>query len=871
MSVDTEKPHGFGWDLAARLLFWALLYLFFLSCLKPGLIVRDIVPTGGDMAGHYPTLEFLTRHLLPHGRLVGWYPGNYAGFPLFQMYFPLPFLLMAGLGLIVPLTVSFKIVALTGAFLLPAVSYHALKIMKYPRPAPEMGAAAALAFLFNPGNSAWGGNLLSVLAGEFAFSLSLSLAVLYLARMYRDVPKGVNAVGNALLLASIGLTHGYPLLFCLAAVVFFLFYSRDWKQHFIYLMKVNLCAFGLMAFWLVPLLLYSPYTTPFNFIWRISDWRLVLPVVLWPFALAALTAGVRLLVPVRLASEARRRGLYFLWLIAAAGALYLIAFKIGLVDIRFIPFGQLSMVLLGAAFAGECLSRIGFRSLVSVMAGLMVILWIGHMETRVSDWAAWNFSGFSAKPLWPAFKEVTDFLKGDFSDPRVVYEHNRAIEEAGTVRAFELLPFFSGRPTLEGLYIQASLSAPAVFYIQSEISPEVSAPLVQYNYSRFDPERALPHLRLFNVSHYITVTPEARQEAERHPAYRMVRQAGPFTVFEISGGRNRYVVEPQYRPVLALTDDPKAWSFQWLRQGRVDVPLLLCKEQPDGDPHRFAGMVKDEELPGKWGSWPLRPLSPNSELKETVTDEEIIIENAVPGRPLWIKMSYHPKWRVVGARKIWRTAPAFMMVFPTSRTVRLKFVDRWPDRTGQGLSLFTVLCVFAGCAAKLRSRPTRTTRPRSLREEGGNRTLAVSTLLLVMGFTLAMVFLFSYEEPSVYFKKGLAAYDHGDWSQARAYFEKSIDKFPYSPVVGQSIHHLALTYYREGRPREALAAWRRFHAYPESRSLPEALYHVGLCYQALGDSLKARLAFARVGREFSSTRWADAATDRLLEMDRPKE
>ena len=846
MSIEPERSHGFGWEPAAGLLFWVSLYLFLLACLRPGLIVQDIVPTGGDMAGHYPALEFLSRKLLPHGRLVGWYPGNYAGFPLFQMYFPLPFLLMAGLGLILPLTVSFKMIGLAGVFLLPAASHRALKIMKCPCPAPKIGAAAALAFLFNEGNSAWGGNLLSVLAGEFAFSLSLFLAVIYLARMYRDVPKGDNAAGNALLLASTGLSHGYPLLFCLASVVFFLFFSMDWKKKFIYLLKVNLGAFGLMAFWLVPLLLYSPYTTPFNFIWRISGWRLVLPVILWPFALAALAGGLRLVFPDRLSPETRMRSLFFIWLIVVAAALYLLAFKIGLVDIRFIPFGQLSLVLFGAAFLGEVVSRFRFRSVIPVMACLAVMVWAGHGETRVSDWAAWNYSGFSSKPLWPLFRDVTDFLKGDSSEPRVVYEHNRAIEGAGTVRAFELLPFFSGRSTLEGVYIQASLSAPAVFHIQSEVSLEISAPLVQYNYSRFDLERALPHLRLFNVGHYITVTPEARLAAERHPAYRLVRQAGPFTVFEISGGHNRYVVQPEYKPVAALTDDPKAWGFQWLRQGRMDAPLILCPVKPGGDPHRFAATVKADELTGKWDHWPLQPLDRNAELKESLTDDEIIIENAVPGRPLWVKMSYHPKWEVEGARKIWRTAPAFMMVFPTSRTVRLKFVDRWQDRAGAGAYSSDRAVYFGRVASpKLRSGPTR---PRPPEEQGRNKILAVFEPVAGFGDSpWRLYFCFPMRSLLCILKKGLAAYDRGSWPRARAYFEKSIDKFPYSPVVGQTIHHLALTYYREGRPREALAAWARFRDYPESRSLPEALYHVGLCYQALGDSLKARLTFAPRG------------------------
>ena len=62
---------------------------------------------------------------------------------------------------------------------------------------------------------------------------------------------------------------------------------------------------------------------------------------------------------------------------------------------------------------------------------------------------------------------------------------------AGTVRAFENLPLFSGRSTLEGVYIQGSLSVPFIFYLQSEISQQPSTPIPDYNYSRFNLKKAL--------------------------------------------------------------------------------------------------------------------------------------------------------------------------------------------------------------------------------------------------------------------------------------------------------------------------------------------------------------------------------------------
>ncbi len=93
--------------------------------------------------------------------------------------------------------------------------------------------------------------------------------------------------------------------------------------------------------------------------------------------------------------------------------------------------------------------------------------------------------------LWPVFKAVNEHLRGDFRDPRVVYEHSSSHEPLGTIRAFENLPLFSGRSTLEGLYMQASPTAPFVFYTQSEISKEQSCPFPDYGCSRLNLDRGI--------------------------------------------------------------------------------------------------------------------------------------------------------------------------------------------------------------------------------------------------------------------------------------------------------------------------------------------------------------------------------------------
>src|SRR5206468_12759393 len=115
--------------------------------------------------------SFPTRRSSDLGAVTGWCPGNYGGFPLFQFYFFLPFVLIALLSHLIPLTIAFKIGTVLGTFALPVCAYAAMRLAAAPFPAPALAALATLPFLFMEANSMWGGNIPSTLAGEFAFSL----------------------------------------------------------------------------------------------------------------------------------------------------------------------------------------------------------------------------------------------------------------------------------------------------------------------------------------------------------------------------------------------------------------------------------------------------------------------------------------------------------------------------------------------------------------------------------------------------------------------------------------------------------------------------------------------------------------------------
>ncbi|MBF0529446.1 MAG: hypothetical protein HQK55_09275, partial [Deltaproteobacteria bacterium] len=387
-----------------RLLLWGGVYYFILNRLHPELILTDAIPTGGDLASHYPALVYLRDHLLPQGRIVGWQPGNYAGFPQFQLYFPLPFLLMTGLGLLLPLTVAFKLVSIAGVLTLPLAAYRFARNLNLDRATADLAAPATLPFLFMEANSAWGGNITSTLAGEFTYGLGLSLSLVYLGRLFHHLPQGNKTITQAIILAIVGLCHGYTLLFCILGASFFLITTKDWTERLTYLLRINLLAFCLMGFWIVPLIIFLPFSTAFNYVWRIEGWREVFPPILWPLIIPGLAGIITGLVR---AGRDRLRAGFLLYLALVSIIFYSLGFHIGLVDIRFLPFLQIILVLSGGLAIGQLLTSFKWREITILGLGLTIMAWTGQNVMVVDHWAAWNYSGWTAKPLWPAFKEIT--------------------------------------------------------------------------------------------------------------------------------------------------------------------------------------------------------------------------------------------------------------------------------------------------------------------------------------------------------------------------------------------------------------------------------------------------------------------------------
>jgi len=659
------------------------IFLFLLSYFKPSLILSATTTAGGDTASHYPTAVYLKEVLLPAGKIMGWDPGNYAGYPLFYHYFPLTFLLMALLNFIFPMQVAFKLVTVLGTFLLPFCVYGSFRFLKYRFPVPVLAAAFSLAFLFMEANSMWGGNIPSTLAGEFSYSLSLALMILFFGSLYSGVRSKDKIILNAALIFLIGLSHGYTLIGTGLIAAFFLFTRDSFLENLKYLFKVFGLGGMLLAFWLLPFFGSLAYVTSYVARWRIASIFEAVPLILIPFfALSGLSFFLNRKDP---------RMHYFAYFIAAGLLIYSLSPMIGMLDIRWVPAVQVFLTIFGAAFLSRFIDRVRFPQLLPFIVFLLMFVWITPNVSFIRGWISWNYEGFEGKRAWPLFQEINAYLSQS-GKGRVVYEHSPDHNVFGTERAFENLPYFAKRNTLEGLYMQSSISSPFVFYIQSEVSKLASGPFPQFSYTSLNVAKALRRLKMFNVTHYIVRSPEAKEQAAAVPQLRLERRFENYEVYALTANDGRYVVPLRYEPVLYATDNWKQDFHAWFKNDEVnDVHLVYSK-----DKDRFR--LKTDSL-DKIIHVPVR--LPTVSIEETIGNEEIIFDTSLVGYPHLIKVSYHPNWKVEGADMIYLVSPSFMLVYPNRSHVKLTFCRGPLNYLGGIISLFGWLIVLGGTAYRI--------------------------------------------------------------------------------------------------------------------------------------------------------------------------
>lgn len=711
--------------VGAVVVFLCMAFVF--SQVHPELILARTTPAGGDMGAHVWGPAYLRDHLLPHGRLTGWTPDWYAGFPAYQFYMLPPALLILLLDIVLPYGIAMKLVTVSGIVALPLCAYVMGRLFRLPFPGPPLLAIATLPFLFDKTWTIYGGNVASTLAGEFSFSISLALVLLFFGFLSRGLDEGKHRGLCAVLLALVILSHPIPAFFAIGGGGVMVLLRLD-RQRLVFVIPTFAVGTLLTAFWSIPFIMERGYLTDMG--WeRLTKYQesLLPQATRWIFVLALVGFVLALVFWIRMGVFLGATAVLF-----ALGVVFDIGSPVHIWNARLLPFYYLSLCLLAAVGVSEVVrslavivdSHVEWRrrlaesaGAVGAMAVIMVLVALplrtlpggelgtdgiyrwGPIESAdtsfVGSWAKWNYTGYERKDTYAEYHAIVQTM-ADLGETngcgRAHWEYGSDLNRYGTPMAMMLLPFWTDGciGSMEGLYFESSGTTPFHFLNSSELSKAPSNPV------RDEPDRPMPyhgldvaqgvrHLQLMGVKYYLAFSPEVIEQADRNPDLTPVAESAPWKVYEVADSE---IVEPlSFEPAVVegLSTENPAWQREavaWY----MDLEGLDVVLGPDG-PDDWQ-RIEEGETPEK------REL-PEVEVSNVHEgDLSVTFDVDRVGVPILVKTSYFPNWGVSGADGPYHVTPNLMVVVPTSKHVELEYGYTKTDLAGYGLSAIALIGVL---------------------------------------------------------------------------------------------------------------------------------------------------------------------------------
>ncbi|MBS1198666.1 MAG: hypothetical protein H6R18_2451 [Proteobacteria bacterium] len=825
-------------------------------------------PTGGDTASHLLYAKLYADDFLFSGQILPWMPEVFGGLPFLSYYFPLPFILIAFLSKVIGFAPAFKWGAFMAVMLLPgAVFVGSRRWLGFSWPAAFFAALGAVAFLLHEQNSIWGGNLLSTLAGEFAYSYGLFFAVLAMMAWARAIHLGRGWLLAALLEAACGFSHGFPLLLLGFSTALLLLDgtfagSRQenierFKRSFSMLLRGHLLAFALLGGWLWPMLEMHSLTIPNDAAFPVSSWRDLFPPTLWPVAAAGLLGLLLLVLPVVRHGwqSAQRSALcYFVGAAGLSAVAFIAGDQLGLADIRFFPpvwllgaivcgwlFGQ-ALHSLGGCLAKEAWLRIapGLLCVAALCFGMAG--WFATQVKMAPDWGFWNHSGLQVKPAWHNLSQLFPAMQGNLWSPRLLFEHDPANNDLGSTRTLEALPMFlNHRPVLEGLYMESALLGPAIYQLQSEVSAQPSSPLVRFPSGSLDPDFAARHMNFLHADTVLLRSAKAKEAIEASGRFVLVAESQPFALYRLKHFDSR-LVEVVSRPIkLRPKQDWMQDAFAWYRlRSRFDAYLPVYSDHPA----ELAGI----ENPVNASTAAVREIS--------LDRHQLVFQTEAIGRPHLIKIAYHPRWQLASKGSLHIAGSGFMLVMPQEKEIRLVYGHTMIGKLGM---LASALAALLALYLAFRKGETKTL------PEIGVKTVWRYFTPILAGWLLLVIagVYFGIRSPERVYKQAWEALNAEHFQAAAQDFERAYALRRPPAKREEALFWLAKSVERAGNRAQAKQRYRELAEHFHGFWLPESLYTYVQLERQDGRGKEVEAFAQRLREEYPNNPWT-------LRLDQPQ-
>ncbi|MDQ3389811.1 MAG: hypothetical protein M3508_00535 [Actinomycetota bacterium] len=554
------------------------------------LIFDDNTPNGGDMGAHVWGPAYLRDTLLPSGQLNGWSMDWYAGMPAYRFYMVLPALAIVALDSVLAYGIAFKVVAVSGLITFPLACWAFGRLARFRYPLPELFAFAGLIFALDESFSIYGGNLKSTMAGEFSFSIAMTLTMLGLGLLARGLETGKYRVWASVILAAACVSHGIVAIYVAVAATVFAMLWVDRKRIW-YILSVGVTTVLLAAWWVGPFLSNHDFMTDMKYEARPSGaedsyWDMFFPQVTTIDVLVTTLAVIGLV-----ASIARRNltgvamgvvsFIFVAFVYVARDSLPFIGL---LWNPRLLPWFYLMRYLLMAVGVAEiavlAVNLVRNRPNTSwgswstgtatlAGGGLAALLVLGFMfellpggskvtkhgesvyawgpfakagpdyDAQGDGWSRYNFKGYENKEAYPEYQHLVDTMDGlgeQRGCGRAYWEHSETNGSYGSPMALMLLPFWTDSciGSMEGLFFEASGTTPYHFLATASMSENSSQPVRALRYSGLDAAAGVPQLQSLGVRYVMLLTDAAKAEAATNDDLVEVARSGPWTIYELN-------------------------------------------------------------------------------------------------------------------------------------------------------------------------------------------------------------------------------------------------------------------------------------------------------------------------------------------------
>jgi hypothetical protein len=393
---------------------------------------------------------------------------------------------------------------------------------------------------------------------------------------------------------------------------------------------------------------------------------------------------------------------------------------------------------LSDAVVGKSVRMLGAIALaVVVVAGTAFALNQGseaagnNAGIAIRGWAAWNYSGYELKSTYPQYNAVMTGMEevaDEHGNGRALWEPSSgepdAINSYGTSLALMLLPYFThGKiASMEGIYFESSATTDYHFLTVSECAQHPSNPVrgLKYGSGDSDFDLCVRHMQMLGVRYYMAWTPEMQKLAAGSSALTLVKtipqnptiaavkpqkQLTNWKVYQIAD--SDLVVGMDHEPVV-LTSLPgsrqtysKCWGVAY--PGSDTEPLMQdgweCETAPWWMNRTELDTAYAQSGPKEWervkasdlAQATPRAVTPAQVTNVRTTVDEISFDVSDIGRPVEVKESYFPNWKVSGAKGPYRLAPNLMVVIPTSTHVKLTYGLTTVDWAGRVITVVGVV------------------------------------------------------------------------------------------------------------------------------------------------------------------------------------